>query len=654
MTTASVLIVEDEAVTALDLRELLEDAGHSVVAIAATASDALASLDSCRPDIALVDIQLADGSDGISVAEALNRQVGCPVIFLTAHGDSAIVARAELLAPAAYLLKPFNEREVTIAVRMALAKHASDLALRLSERRYATTVASLTDGVIVVDPDDQILLLNPAAAAIVGCPEGAARGRPLHTVLALEPVSQPGEAEGTGPEPEETVRWQLRRPDGEAREIAYARAPLVDDHRAHVGTVIVLRDITVQIQAAAERQHLEQRLQEAQRVESLGMIASGIAHDFNNILASISGNAELALAETPPASAAYPLLTQVMAGVSRASELTHQLLTYAGKSPVAPEKIDLNVLLREMTDLVRVSTGPQIELLLRCADSLPPIMADPVRIRQVILNLLTNAAEALPAHRGKINVSTRVVTIGAGLDSPPGLESQRLEPGPYVELRVEDSGCGMDAATQGRIFDPFFTTKRTGRGLGLAAVRGIVQRHRGAIGIYSAPSAGTVMQILLPALSGSLQCAPGLTDPAAQRQRRMLAAGPGAELGAVLIIDDEPAVRGVTVRFLERLGYRVVAAASGKEGIARVEQGIAGLRGALIDLNMPGESGHDVAAAIRRLDRSVSLVLMSGYLEDSQAGRPTGPEAIHFLQKPFTLSELSTALAAAGLAEPQG
>lgn len=504
MAAKSILVVEDEAVIARDLQLLLEDLGYCVPAIAATADEALANIVVTMPDLVLMDIRLADGSDGITVAEAIRMRWTIPVIFLTAHADPATVARAQATSPYGYLLKPFDEREVAIIVQLALAKSAADRQLQASERLFATTLRSITEGVIITDATSRVAFLNPAAEVLTGWTQSEAVGHliadicivhdpnggtPLSTLVA-EVLAQ-GQIMAL---PEASV---LIERAGALRYVADSIAPLVDTVGDRWGTVIVVQDVTAQRAAALAHADLARKLVELQRVESLGMLASGIAHDFNNILMSVLGYTELAHEYADGAARVKEYLLRAINGIHQASSLTQQLLTYAGKGELRIGAVALNAVVRALIDLLHGSFMRSITIQLALDPALPPVRGDSTQIHQVVLNLLTNAAEALTAGAGEITVTTNT------LDLPPALRASLLfgaeaAPGLHVCLRVSDTGSGMDAATMAKIFDPFFTTKVTGRGLGLASVLGIVRQHQGALRVTSVVGQGSTFEIFLP------------------------------------------------------------------------------------------------------------------------------------------------------------
>ncbi len=393
------------------------------------------------------------------------------------------------------------------------------------------------------------------------------------------------------------------------------------------------RDITARRQAEAERQDLERRLLEVQKFESLGMLAGAIAHDFNNLLVAILGNAGLALMELPYGSAARDSIAQIELTARRAADLTRQLLTYAGKGRLTMQRINVNDLVEEMIRLLQTSIPKHVTLRSALAPRLPAVEADGTQVRQVIMNLVINAAEAIGKQSGTINVTTGVMEADQQYlrDAYPGSD---LPAGKYVYVEVVDTGMGMDAATRVRIFEPFFTTKPEGRGLGLAAVAGIAHRHKGALIVFSEVGRGSTFRFLLP-----------ITHmPAEVVSSEQTGNSDWHGRGTVLVIDDEADVRSVAARMLERFGFAVLQAADGQLGLELLLANKSSIACVLLDMAMPQLSGEETFREIRRVNPDVRVILMSGYNEDDIASRFADKKPAGFLHKPFTPQVLRSRL----------
>ena len=383
--------------------------------------------------------------------------------------------------------------------------------------------------------------------------------------------------------------------------------------------------------AEQERERLQTQLLHAQKLESLGVLAGGIAHDFNNILVGILGNAGLALAELLPGSLARPFLERIEQAAQRAADLANQMLAYSGRGQFVVRTFQLEELVEEMADLLRSSVSKKADLRLRRAAEIPTVEADATQIRQVALNLITNASDALGDDSGTITVDIDTLNA-APTDLDETLPGNELRPGRYVQLKVSDTGCGMDEETRNRIFDPFFTTKRTGRGLGMAAVLGIVRGHKGAIRVKSEPGHGTTFEVLLPA-SGEASAAP---------QELKAAPSDRGVSGKILVVDDEDMVRQVAQFTLERTGREVLLAADGREALQVFLREGRDIVAVVLDLTMPWMSGEETFHELRRLSPEVPVILTSGYNEQDAAARfrfdSQGPAS--FLKKPYRPREL--------------
>jgi CheY-like chemotaxis protein len=310
--------------------------------------------------------------------------------------------------------------------------------------------------------------------------------------------------------------------------------------------------------------------------------------------------------------------------------LTNQMLDYAGRGSVVTEPVDLSRLVGEVAELLTTTVGRKAALHSRLPTGLPAIAADAAQLSQVVMNLITNAAEAIATGRGRIDATTGVVTATRA-DLERMVLGEALTPGPYVYVEVTDSGCGMTPETRARIFDPFFTTKFTGRGLGLAAVLGIVRGHRGAIEIESEAGRGTRFRVLFPVAS---------LAPLVATERETAAAPRAPEQGVVLIVDDDAGVLEVTGETLRRAGFEILTASDGPTALARFREHADRIRVVLLDLQMPGASGEETYAALRRMRPQAKVILVSGYSQERAGGRFVQPAQTAFLQKPFLPSTL--------------
>jgi CheY-like chemotaxis protein len=368
-------------------------------------------------------------------------------------------------------------------------------------------------------------------------------------------------------------------------------------------------------------------------------LAGGIAHDFNNLLVGILGNAGLALMELTPESPARYTIEQIEVAGQRAAELARQMLAYSGKGRFVIQRLNLNAVVEEMTHLLQVSIAKNVVLKYNFAPALPAVEADATQLRQVVMNLVVNASEAIGSRSGVITITTGAMHADRSYLNEI-YTAPDLPEGDYVYLEIADTGSGMDAETREKVFDPFFTTKFTGRGLGLAAVLGIVRGHQGAIKVYSEPGRGTTFKVLLPCASGDLEA-----NPAPLASSKVETSFPAG--GLVLVIDDDETVRNVTARILREFGLTALLAADGRTGLEMFRRHASEISCVLLDLTMPNPSGEEVFREIRRTKRSVRVILMSGYNEQDATNRFAGKGLAGFLQKPFTPKDLRKKLEAA-------
>lgn len=399
--------------------------------------------------------------------------------------------------------------------------------------------------------------------------------------------------------------------------------------RGRPAVVAFYLDITEHKRVEEERRRLEAQIQHGQKLESLGVLAGGIAHDFNNLLTSMLGYAGLALMHVPEDAPAYPMLREIEEAALRAADLTQQMLAYSGRGRFLVQTLRLDLLVHEMVKLLQavVSKKASIELSLEPAT----IEADATQVRQLVMNLMTNASDALEGRVGVIRVRTGTRKVDTAELRSPFLPGD-LPAGTYAFVEVEDNGCGMDADTLPRIFDPFFTTKFTGRGLGLAAALGIVRGHRGTIKVSSTPGQGTLFQVQFPCVA-AVAPAPLPARPPAPALRGQ---------GVVLVVEDEPSVRSLAQVVLERGGFHVRTAEDGGRGLELFAKHGHEVAAVLLDLTMPHVDGIEFLRQLRRVDERVPVLIMSGYSEAEVSSRIAESGANGFIQKPFQSNDLLT------------
>ncbi len=431
---------------------------------------------------------------------------------------------------------------------------------------------------------------------------------------------------------EQTDLWGLRK-DGVEIPLDIELSPI--EFGGELCMLAAIMDLTERKALEREKQKMEQEAQSAQRLESLGVLAGGVAHEFNNLLQVISFHADLALPLLPPDSPARADLQQIQGTVQKAAQLSSQMLAYAGKRSFVVERIDLNRVVGEMLELLEALISKEAALTFSATPGLSPIQAEPAQVQQVITNLVKNAAEAMDNGEGTITISTSALRVDDA--NSPSEEHDAPVAGEYVVLEVADTGRGMNDATLSRIFEPFFSTDPDARGLGLAAVLGLVRAHHGYVKVASQPREGSVFRVLFPAVQGAAR---------SDRVRRRDSLPDGLARGTVLLIDDEEAIRFAGRRMLEALGFRVLTAADGAEGLERYRRNGNEIDCVLLDLTMPGLSGRDVFTELRSIRPDVQVVIASGYGAEEITRRFEGDEPAGVIQKPYGRKDLAHALRA--------
>jgi PAS domain S-box-containing protein len=488
-----------------------------------------------------------------------------------------------------------------------------DRKLHQTNERYRLMIEGSNDhALITVDRAGRITSWNPGAQRLVGYTEAEILGKDYSIFFSPDdvknglPQRQIRLVEELGWIEQET--WHIRK-DGTRFLSETVMARLGENDAREYGKL--LHDVTEERKKAAESLR-------SQKLESLGVLTAGIAHDFNNLLTGILGNISLAMADLQPNHPARHLLDVAERAGLKAGVLISQLLAYGGKGELVVSQFDLSALVSEIIPLIAASIPPAVPLDLSLPAGLPWITADTSEIQQIIMNLVINGAESFGPEGGALHVSTGVEDSG----------------GVYLEVR--DSGCGMDEATQRRIFEPFFTTKRTGRGLGLAAVSGIVQRLKGRLELRSAPGAGSTFRMVLP---GTPPRIPEVPDA------KVTAVSEPAAAKVILVVDDEAMVRDFLSNSLKRYGYSVLTAENGLEGVDVFRQNADTISAVLLDLTMPVMSGGEAFRLMNGIRPEIPVVISSGYSDTGLSEEFSGALA-GVIRKPYTVSELSEKLAA--------
>ena len=522
-------------------------------------------------------------------------------------------------------------------VRDIAARDLAERALLASENRYRSLIETSGSVLIGIGTDGRVFEWNREAERVYGVPRSLALGQDYYRTFldadkrdaVREDVAQV--LDGKSTRSFETV---VRGRDAAEYRLIWNITRLVGVGGDAIGVIASGQDITELKRLDSERRALEAKVQHAQKLESLGVLAGGIAHDFNNLLVGILGNASLALMDLPDDSPLREIVADIETTALRAADLTKQMLAYSGKGRFVIHPTDLNALVREMAHLLQTVISKRAALRFDFALELPPVDADASQLRQIVMNLITNASDAIGVEDGVITLRTGV-THATRETLVSSYVDDALPEGRYAFIEVEDTGCGMDQLTQSRIFDPFFSTKFTGRGLGLAATLGIVRGHRGTIKVRSEPSRGTTFTVLLPCAQASTELP---THHGSTRRKRYRGSG------AVLVVDDDETVRAVAQHMLERSGFTVLTAADGAEGVRTFAANRDRIALVLLDLTMPTLGGEEAFRAMREIRPDVRAVLMSGYSSHELAARYGAEGLAGFIQKPFRLEELDGCL----------
>jgi len=515
--------------------------------------------------------------------------------------------------------------------------HAQE-ALRESELKDRTILERIEEGYYEVDLAGSFTFFNDAMRTILGYSNEEMPGLNYRKYMdgqnAAEVYRLFNQVYTSGISAQ-ALDWQLIRKDGARRAVETSVSLMRDATGRPCGFRGISRDVTDRRQAEEERRALEIQMQEVQRIDSLGVLAGGIAHDFNNLLMTILGNAELALDEIPPGSCTRPCIQDIESAAKRAADLTRQMLAYSGRGRFVVESIGLSETVASMTHLLEASVSKMAALKLHLAPALPKIEADAAQMQQVVMNLVLNASEAIGEESGVITVATGVAERDRAYLQQARFNDALAE-GCYVHLTVADTGCGMDAETQQRIFDPFFTTRFLGRGLGLAAVLGIVRSHEGAILVDSIPNKGTTFTVLFPV---HREPAPVATAAGREGEERRWRGS-----GTILFVDDEESLRTTGTRMLEHIGFHVLTADDGHQGVETFARHADEIICVVLDLTMPSMGGEEAFDGIRSVNPSIPVILCSGFSEEEYLSRFAGKGFAAFMHKPYRLADLVAAV----------
>jgi len=505
----------------------------------------------------------------------------------------------------------------------------SEQALRESEERYRAVVEQSNEAIYLVNVDTRrIMDVNPAMEKLLGYTKDELHLMKLYDFLDHTPEDIDKKIELILSQRETYLGERRYRHKNGSKIDVDVSVNLIHYQKTNA-MCVVARDITDRKRAEEERKLIDQRMQEAQKLESLGILAGGIAHDFNNLLSGVIGNASLAQLKLDTASPIQQLLKRIEKSGHRAAELSKQLLAYSGNGQFVVQSINLTQLVEEMTDLLKTSISKKAIVSFNFADNLPAIEADVTEIRQVIMNLIINASESLEKGKGELKIATGLINAEKEHLSKLIL-GEDLDPGSYVFYMVQDTGCGMDENSLKKIFDPYYSNKIAGRGLGLASVLGIVRGHKGAIDVQSTPGKGTTFKVLFQVSKNEYE---DVVEDISQREIP-------EKNGTVLVVEDEETVRNMAAHMLEELGYKVVIANHGLHGVELLQKYLDKINLVLLDLTMPEMGGAESLYELCKIKKDLKVILTSGYGESQYSEILNDDHIVGFLQKPYNFNKL--------------
>jgi PAS domain S-box-containing protein len=620
----NILVVEDERIVARDIQRSLSDLGYDVPATAATAEQAIALASNRCPDLVLMDIRIKGTRDGIETAEILRERFNVPIVYLTAYADATTVERAKRTEPLAYLLKPVKPNELRSAVELALYRHEMERRLRDREHWLATTLRSIGDAVISTDPEGRINYMNPVAETLTGHRLESALGRASRDVLRLvdgrsrEPIEDPLE-QALRVKRTINVEGTLTSPERGAQTVTDRTSPIIDDRGRILGAVMVFRDVS-------EQKRLQRRLELADRLASVGAMAAGVAQEVNTPLSVILANVVFALGELKEyknqhapggageraqwTAAVETALKQAQTGAERVKRIVADMQAFCRTDPGKADKIDVHQVLERAVDAVACELPPRLRLVKELG-AIPAVEAGAVRLGQVFVNILLNAAQAMQVARAgdhELKIATRTDDAGRAV------------------IEVSDTGVGMPPEVLIRAFEPFFTTKDVGQGtgLGLSICHGIVKSLGGEIELESDPARGTLVRVVLPAAPP-----PAIAAQVSEARR-----------GHVLVVDDEPMFRTALRRLLGE-EHALTCPKTSPEALALIDGGMC-FDLILCDVTMPELSGVELHQRLlaRHPDQARRMVFLTGGALSPEALEFTRTVPNRKVEKPFDSQQL--------------
>jgi len=531
-----------------------------------------------------------------------------------------------------------RERIIGLGEHSIRKSYYPELQERLAElEKFRSLLDQSNDAIFLVQIPSGILMdVNESACSQLGYKKDDLLKKPFGNITDDERIKKLLENEKIIDEGRQILKIIMKKSN--SHDLPVEMTVRIVNFNSIFYAVIVARDITERIKAEEEKKKLQKQVLHAQKLESLGILAGGIAHDFNNILTGILGHVDLALRDMSAGSALRNRLEQIRTSSIRASELTRQMLAYAGLGKFSIQPANLSSLAEDTGKLMELSIPKKHILKYNFHENLPLCYCDISQLRQVIMNLIINASEAIGEKDGIITITTGTMKCDTAYLAESYLHENLLE-GLYIYIEITDTGCGIPKDNQDKIFDPFFTTKFTGRGLGLAAVLGIIRYHRGTIKLISEPDRGTTIRLLFPAF----------TFIAEEKTEKHSEINLPKWKGKILVVDDEECICIVTKAILEELGFTVITAGDGKEGLELFKKHEEEICAIILDITMPKMSGIEALQEIRLINNNVKIIITSGYEGKAAFKDYIEGKTDWFLQKPFEIKELVEILEKIGL-----
>ncbi|MBW4054083.1 MAG: response regulator [Proteobacteria bacterium] len=636
--TTSILVVEDE-VNHADLiqRSFEEIPGVYILEIVSSLAEARTAMERCIPHLVLTDYRLPDG-DGCELIVA--SKGACPVIMMTSQGNEQIAVEVLKTGAQDYIVKsvetfltlPRIAQRTLREWEMIQERKKTEDKLKKSEARFRALFSDASDGILIIDSSGRLHDVNESFARMHGYSTQEMQHFNLKDLdtpdtFRLFPERMRRILSG------EKLVFELEHFHKDGHAVPFEVSSRLVSFDGDIYIQSFYRDIAERRKTEEERYNLERQFQEAQKLESLGILAGGIAHDFNNILTIILGHCYMANADIISGDEYKASFKQIEIASSRASDLCQQMLTYAGKNQLVQTNVNTRLLMDEVVKMLQAAIKKNVTIELRLECDVPEIKADSSQIQQIIMNLIINAAESIGDNNGTVRVVLEKSIIDEDL-TDTDLFGTKIKSGSYACVEVTDTGCGMDENTQQRLFEPFFTTKFTGRGLGMSAVLGIIKSHQGFIQMMSKPGMGTTFKVFFPLIT-STDCFKTIeTEPIPFAQTN----------GTILLVDDEEVLRSIGVTLLKAIGFSAMTAQHGSEALEIYSERGHEIDAILLDLVMPKMGGIEAYHEVRKINLTVPIIICSGYSVDSVENLIANDEYLFFLHKPYKPEKLRNIL----------